>query len=137
MALIKCTHCGNDKRTYSTSANLFCSRQCANDFQYKQRVAEWKLSGESTRVSGTPGWLRRYFFEKQNGKCAGCLNDTWRNQPITLELEHKDGNSDHNKEENLELLCPNCHSQSSTYKAKNKGNGRHYRRQLYKEGKSF
>jgi 5-methylcytosine-specific restriction endonuclease McrA len=58
-------------------------------------------------------------------------------QTCALELEHKDGNSDNNIEDNLELLCPNCHSQSPTYKAKNVGNGRHYRRQLYAKGKSF
>ena len=31
-----------------------------------------------------------------------------------------------NKLENLRLLCPNCHAQTPTYKAKNKGNGRNY-----------
>jgi 5-methylcytosine-specific restriction endonuclease McrA len=54
-----------------------------------------------------------------------------------LQLEHKDGNSENNKPENLCLLCPNCHSQTPTYGAKNKGNGRHYRRIRYAQGKSY
>jgi predicted HNH restriction endonuclease len=52
-------------------------------------------------------------------------------------MEHIDGNSSNNKVTNLCLLCPNCHSQTPTYKNKNKGNGRHYRRIRYKDGKSY
>lgn len=56
---------------------------------------------------------------------------------IVLELEHKDGNSQNNSKENVCLICPNCHSQTPTYKGKNKGNGRHSRRKRYAEGKSY
>lgn len=38
---------------------------------------------------------------------------------IPLQLEYKDGNSTNHKKENLELLCPNCHAQTSTYCGKN------------------
>lgn len=134
--IFQCLQCKQESTCDWTNA-IYCCKQCAADHKYDKIIAEWKMTGKTTRVSGTAGWLRRYFFKKQSGKCAGCSNDTWRDAPITLELEHKDGNSDNNVEDNLELLCPNCHSQSPTYKAKNKGNGRHYRRQLYAEGKSF
>jgi hypothetical protein len=66
-----------------------------------------------------------------------CSIETWNDKPIVLELEHKDGNSENNRPENLCLICPNCHSQTETFKGKNKGNGRHVRRTRYKEGKSF
>jgi hypothetical protein len=48
-------------------------------------------------------------------KCNGCNNDKWRDVPIPLELEHKDGNPTNHELSNLELLCPNCHAQTSTY----------------------
>ena len=67
--------------------------------------------------------------------CCGITE--WNNKKIVLELEHKDGNSENNDLVNLELLCPNCHSQTPTYKAKNKGKGRHSRRERYKDGKSY
>ena len=51
----------------------------------------------------------------------------------SLELEHIDGNAYNNSESNLSLLCPNCHSQTPTYKAKNKGNGRVERRERAKK----
>ena len=48
-----------------------------------------------------------------------------------------DGNYTNNKEENLTLLCPNCHSLTKTYKGANKGNGRHNRMKRYYDGKSY
>ena len=37
-----------------------------------------------------------------------------------LELEHKDGNNKNNSRENLEALCPNCHSQTEFWRGRNK-----------------
>ena len=54
-----------------------------------------------------------------------------------MELDHIDGNRTNHKLENLRMLCPNCHSQTSTYKGRNKGNGRHSRKVRYQEGKSY
>jgi hypothetical protein len=41
-------------------------------------------------------------------------------QPIVLEIEHKDGNHHNNERSNLEALCPNCHSQTKTWRGRNK-----------------
>lgn len=55
--------------------------------------------------------------------CAGCENPgIWNGKPLTLQLEHKNGNNTDNRIENLEYLCPNCHSQTKTYGSKNKHN---------------
>jgi predicted HNH restriction endonuclease len=54
---------------------------------------------------------------------------------IPLEVEHIDGNYMNSKEENLTLLCPNCHSLTSTAKGANRGNGRYLRRLRYKKEK--
>ena len=53
-------------------------------------------------------------------KCARCGITEWNGQPTPLELEHKDGDHRNNELSNLELLCPNCHAQTSTYRGKNK-----------------
>lgn len=53
-------------------------------------------------------------------KCANCEIDTWKGKIINLELDHIDGNRLNHRLENLRLLCPNCHSQTSTYRAKNR-----------------
>lgn len=43
---------------------------------------------------------------------------------LPLEIDHIDGNSENNSEENLRLICPNCHSLTETYRGANRGNGR-------------
>jgi hypothetical protein len=55
--------------------------------------------------------------------CNECKNTEWNNQSIPLEIEHIDENSENNLLDNTELLCPNCHAQTSTYKNRNMGNG--------------
>ena len=52
-------------------------------------------------------------------KCECCGLTTWLNQPIPLELHHKDGNRYNNVLENFELLCPNCHAFTNRYRGKN------------------
>lgn len=43
---------------------------------------------------------------------------------LTFILDHIDGNADNNSRDNLRLICPNCDSQLSTYKSKNKNSAR-------------
>jgi len=53
-------------------------------------------------------------------KCEECSLITWRGKIIPLELDHINGCTRDNRLENLRILCPNCHSQTSTYRNKNK-----------------
>ena len=52
--------------------------------------------------------------------CALCgIGDIWNGKPLTLQLDHIDGNNKNNTLENLQWLCPNCHSQTKTFAGKN------------------
>jgi hypothetical protein len=51
---------------------------------------------------------------------AGCGITTWMGKPIKLHIEHKNGDPLDNRFENLCFLCPNCHSQTTTYAVMNK-----------------
>jgi len=57
-------------------------------------------------------------------KCygEGCGLTEWRGQPISLQLDHINGDNLDHRIENLRLLCPNCHSQTETFAGKNKRN---------------
>lgn len=55
---------------------------------------------------------------EQNGCCQICQNSVWLGLNITLELDHIDGNKRNNRRENLRFLCPNCHSQTPTWRRK-------------------
>lgn len=55
---------------------------------------------------------------KEN-KCECCGITEWNNKPINFELHHIDGNRSNNSLSNLQILCPNCHSQTDNFRAKN------------------
>lgn len=59
-------------------------------------------------------------YKKQ--KCESCHLTEWLGKPIPLELHHIDGNHYHNEIQNFQLLCPNCHAMTDTYRGKNVNN---------------
>ncbi len=63
---------------------------------------------------GKPARHKR-IIEEQGGKCLICEISEWQGRPIRIEIDHIDGNHANNGRENLRGLCPNCHSQTSTY----------------------
>lgn len=63
---------------------------------------------------------KRRVIEEQSGRCADCGLPEWKSLPITLEVDHKDGNTDNNDRDNLWALCPNCHSTTETWRGRNK-----------------
>lgn len=128
---------------------LYCSRACANSrvfsetAKHKKSLAmKGKLTARSpydrdkalqklrqTRLEkylATPfdqlGMenRRRRVFEEQGYRCNNCGLGEWQGFKISLELEHKDGNNQNNSRENLEGLCPNCHSITDTWRGRNK-----------------
>ena len=66
--------------------------------------------------------LKHRLFEQgvKTNSCEECGIEQWNNKPISCELDHIDGNSRNHRLANLRILCPNCHSFTSTYRGKNK-----------------
>lgn len=99
-----------------------------NKRDYQVYIEQWKQG----LVSGMRGinaislHIRRYLFEKYENACCKCgwseINPT--TGKIPLEVNHLDGDHENNLESNLELICPNCHSLTNSYRGLNKGHGR-------------
>lgn len=124
-----CPSCGGSK----CETSKVCS-DCRVKSEYKGKITDWK-AGILTGITGKYGvsvWLRKFLFRKFDHKCSKCgwCQVNAHTGRIPLEVDHIDGNYLNNKEENLDLLCPNCHSLTSTYKGANRGNGRKDRKGL-------
>lgn len=63
---------------------------------------------------------RRRVLAEQDGKCLYCRLDKWQGTNLTLELDHVDGVKTNDARENVRFLCPNCHSQTPTWRRKKK-----------------
>lgn len=77
--------------------------------------------------------IRRYLVEKYGEACTIC---GWSSKnmvtgKVPLEIDHINGNSENNSEDNLRLICPNCHSLSVNFRNLNKGKGRVWRNKKY------
>ena len=118
-----CLNCGKElhKKQHGTK---YCSQHCQQEYQYKQYIERWK-KGEENGMCGEYGLsnhIRHYLLEKTGYKCEKCGwgEENPHTHTIPLEIHHIDGNYTNNKEENLQVLCPNCHSLTETYKSHNK-----------------
>lgn len=113
----------------------YCSNKCQKEYQYKEYINKWK----NNKKNGMRGeyqissYIKKYLFQKYNYRCARCgwgKINIYTNK-IPLEIEHIDGNYKNNCENNLILLCPNCHSLTSTYKGANLNHGRKSRNKYF------
>ena len=126
-----CINCGNE--ITHKNANKYCCNSCQREYEQKQYIADWK-AGKEDGISGkydVSKRIKRYLMDKYECKCQKC---GWGEvHPITgnvpLQIHHIDGDCLNNKEENLQLLCPNCHSLTETFGNLNKNSSRVFRKQ--------
>ena len=82
--------------------------------EYYQSQHELKSSLDFEKKSIK--YKRIYILEEQDNSCLWCGIKEWNGKSIILELDHIDGNTNNNSRENLRFLCPNCHSQTDTWR---------------------
>lgn len=123
---VPCKHC-NEMFPYRKS-QIFCSSECSSEYTKAETLRKWK-AGKMGMVKTLCYSIRDYLFKKFDSKCVecGCNKTNKHTGNSILQIEHIDGNPYNHNEDNLTLLCPNCHAQTATYGALNKGNGREIR----------
>lgn len=125
-------------KLWRRSQKKYCSVACMQRERTRLMTEHWLRTGEAQPGTHQGHYVREAIQADQRGRCAICgIYREWNDRPLTLVLDHIDGDSTNNWRWNLRLVCPNCDSQLPTYKMRNKGKGRHSRRQRYAEGKSY
>ena len=131
-----CRACGLQLTT--RSQKIYCSNACQATARRNASTQLWLASGDASVGTRRRHYIREYLAAAQASRCAVCgCASTWQGMPLALVLDHIDGNPDNNHRDNLRLVCPNCDSQLPTFKSRNRGNGRSFRRQRYHDGKSY
>ena len=124
MSKFNCLCCGKENPVKRTNLNKYCDNTCQAEHQLTETTLPRFLLGElSNRRT-----LHRVMKHLHGYRCVLCDNDgSHRGRDLALQLDHIDGDAGNNMPDNLRLLCPNCHSQTDTFVAKNKGKGRQAR----------
>lgn len=121
----KCS-CGsiiNDRSVFCKS----CSARASGKLKAKKMIKLW-ISGDwrggtDYRLSEI---IRNYLLEQAKYSCQKCGFNTSHpdDNRSVLEINHIDGNGLNHSIDNLEVICPNCHALTSTYRGRNIGKGR-------------
>ena len=114
------------KNSDSGKAAYVTGKRVSGGYMYENLPQEtkdrmnWNKDNHTADFSFNGKGSHKIILLKERGhQCESCKLTIWLNLPITLELEHVDGDNCNNIKTNLKLLCPNCHSQTDTWKGKN------------------
>ena len=108
---------------------VYCSTLCQNRYQNGLKIKAW-LAGKFEGVRGSQfqlsSTIRNYILETRGHKCNKC---GWAvphpvSGKVPVQVHHIDGNALNTKQDNLEVLCPNCHALTPSWGAGNRGFGR-------------
>ena len=125
-----CIECNNPRKR---NAGRYCSNRCQINHQYKQYISAWregkKSGNRGVNAKNISRHLVRFLVEKYGEECSRCgwNQKNPRTNRVPLEVDHIYGNANNNPEDNLRLLCPNCHALTPSFRNLNRGKGRSWR----------
>lgn len=110
---------------------VYCSYLCQRADERAAYIERWKAGEESglqegSKTLGISGHVRTWLLQVNNYSCSCCGWDKRHpddDMPL-VEIDHIDGDASNNRPENLRVLCPNCHSMTPTFRARNKNSKR-------------
>lgn len=123
---IFCKNCGMEINDKSYHHRTFCSNKCQGEYRSKATVEEWKQNPEKFNNPSGYIFIREYLKKLHDNTCELC---GWKEINIytglvPLQVHHINGDCTDNRFENLQLLCPNCHSLTENFGGRNKGNSK-------------
>ena len=116
-----CLNCGDE-----INHGKFCSSKCSCQLKHKESY-KYFLNNPSYFNNGgyTPKSFRDFFLIEQDNKCSICnCEPFWNGKYLQFVIDHIDGDASNNTRDNIRMICPNCDSQTDTFKSKNKNSTR-------------
>ncbi len=112
-----CVTC--DKPFHQESRVKNCSRECGEKYKTNKWIKRWlndEVDGGTGKDGGARKKVKKYILKKYNYTCVLCdQGNIWNGTPLSLHVDHINGDNTNNRAENLRVLCPNCHTQTPTY----------------------
>lgn len=114
---VVCPQC-NQKFKRTNSRQVHCSRTCSNQGRKGVKYGKGRPSCKVSRVRT----LKQALIDLSGEKCSWCAQGpVWNGLPLTLQVDHINGDNTDDRLENLRILCPNCHTQTDTWGGRNSG----------------
>jgi hypothetical protein len=120
-----CPHCKNCNKLLTRQTGIYCTQACQHAFNRAEWLQRWLTDftfNPTNKHGELPERVRYSLISLRREKCEQC---GWCvRHPLTgkipVQVHHNDGNDCNNRPENLKLLCPNCHSLTPNWGARNK-----------------
>lgn len=103
----------NNMRRTLQRLGLECDHWKGQGWNRGQRQKDWS---DYSKLSS----IKRHLIKERGHRCEHCGLTEWRGDHIPLEVDHVDGDRTNNDEKNLELVCPNCHALTPTWRGRNR-----------------
>ena len=107
----------NTFKKYALKYNCYNPNQSGKGTKKNFRRRITRIEDYATRASVRKVILRNNLLPYN---CSECGIEEWNGKKLSLHLDHINGKNGDHRLDNLRFLCPNCHSQSSTYAGRNK-----------------
>ncbi len=88
---------------------LCCSHWKGHAWNKEQRLKDWSSYTKATS-------LRPHLIKERGHRCETCRRSKWLHTEIPLEVHHVNGDKTDNSQDNLKLLCPNCHALTPNFR---------------------
>lgn len=124
---ISCKYC--NKPINGANNRQFCSKKCKWSLVRQKNLLRWqqgKDKGWTGKTICLKNWIRDFLIIEEGEKCSIC---SWsqiniKTKEVPLQIHHKDGDAKNCSKENLQVLCPNCHSLTENFGRRNKVSSR-------------